>query len=108
MVRTLLEFERFFARESCGQCPPCQLGTQNIAAILQRFEKGEGVLDDIAYISQLCGIVKGRGYCYLVTGAAVLLESSLKHFRQEYEAHIRGKGCPYPASTGGFHADHLS
>jgi NADH-quinone oxidoreductase subunit F len=108
MVRAILEFERFFARESCGQCPPCQLGTQNLATILQRFEQGEGVLDDITYIAQLCGIVKGRGYCYLVTGAAVLLESSLKHFRHEYEAHILEKGCPYPASTGGFHADHLS
>jgi len=108
MVRTLLEFEQFFARESCGQCPPCQLGTQNLATILQRFEEGKGVLDDITYIAQLCGIVKGRGYCYLVTGAAVLLESSLKHFRHEYEAHIRGKGCPYPASTGVSHADHLS
>ena len=108
MVRTLLEFERFFARESCGQCPPCQLGTQNMAAVLQRFENGEGVLDDLTYISQLCGIVKGRGYCYLVTGAAVLFESSLKHFRHEYEAHIRGKSCPYPASTGDSHANHLS
>lgn len=108
MVRTMLEFERFFARESCGQCPPCQLGTQNLATILQRFEDGQGTLDDLAYIAQLCGIVKGRGYCYLVTGAAILLESSMKHFRHEYELHIHQKGCPYPPINGASHADHLS
>jgi NADH-quinone oxidoreductase subunit F len=109
IVRTMLEFERFFARESCGQCPPCQLGTQNLATILQRFENGNGSWDDLAYLAHLCEIIKGRGYCYLVTGAAILLESSMKHFRYEYELHM-GKVCPYPPSKSNptAHADHLS
>jgi NADH-quinone oxidoreductase subunit F len=107
IVRTMLEFEKFFARESCGQCPPCQLGTQNLATILQRFEDGHGSWDDLAYLAHLCEIIKGRGYCYLVTGAAILLESSMKHFRYEYELHMQGKNCPYPPRNNA-HADHLS
>jgi NADH-quinone oxidoreductase subunit F len=44
---------------------------------------------------QLCGFVKGTGYCTLVTGAAVLVQSSMKLFRHEFEEHIRLQRCPY-------------
>jgi NADH-quinone oxidoreductase subunit F len=50
---------------------------------------------------QLCGFVKGTGYCTLVTGASVLVQSSLKLFRHEYEDHIRLQRCPYREAPAG-------
>jgi NADH-quinone oxidoreductase subunit F len=50
---------------------------------------------------QLCGFVKGTGYCTLVTGAAVLVQSSIKLFRDEFEEHIRLQRCPYQAVAVG-------
>ncbi len=102
MVATALKYGNFFKVESCGQCPPCRMGTINLAALLQKVEEGEGTEKDLAALLQLCGFVKGRGYCTVVTGAAVLVESSLRYFRREFEEHIALKRCPYqPVAVGG-------
>lgn len=95
MVATALKYGNFFKVESCGQCPPCRMGTINLAALLQKIEDGEGTEKDLASLLQLCGFVKGRGYCTVVTGASVLVESSLRQFRHEFEEHIARKRCPY-------------
>jgi NADH-quinone oxidoreductase subunit F len=101
MVAQTLKFSNFFKAESCGQCPPCRMGTNNLAALMAKIEQGEGTLKDLDSLAQLCGFVKGTGYCTLVTGAAVLVQSSLKLFRHEFEEHIALKRCPYqPAPTG--------
>jgi NADH-quinone oxidoreductase subunit F len=97
MVATALKYGNFFKVESCGQCPPCRMGTINLAALLQKIEDGEGTDKDLASLLQLCGFVKGRGYCTVVTGAAVLVESSLRQFRHEFEEHIARKRCLYRA-----------
>jgi len=99
MVATALKYGNFFKVESCGQCPPCRMGTINLAALLQKIEDGEGTEKDLASLLQLCGFVKGRGYCTVVTGASVLVESSLRQFRHEFEAHIAQKRCPYQAAA---------
>ena len=96
MVRQTLKFSNFFKGESCGQCPPCRLGTINLATLMAKIEAGEGTQKDLDSLLQLCGFVKGTGYCTLVTGAAVLVQSSLKLFRQEFEEHIKLQRCPYP------------
>jgi NADH-quinone oxidoreductase subunit F len=102
MVATALKYGNFFKVESCGQCPPCRMGTINLAALLQKVEEGEGTEKDLAALLQLCGFVKGRGYCTVVTGAAVLVESSLRYFRREFEEHIALKRCPYqPVAVAG-------
>jgi NADH-quinone oxidoreductase subunit F len=95
MVSIALKYGNFFKVESCGQCPPCRMGTINLAELLQKIEDGEGSGKDLASLLQLCGFVKGRGYCTLVTGASVLVESSLRHFRAEFEEHIAQQRCPY-------------
>jgi NADH-quinone oxidoreductase subunit F len=95
MVGVALKYGNFFRVESCGQCPPCRMGTINLADLLQKIENGEGTEKDFATLLQLCGFVKGRGYCTVVTGASVLVESSLRLFRQEFEEHIVQKRCPY-------------
>ena len=98
MVRQTLKFSNFFKGESCGQCPPCRMGTINLATLMTKIEAGEGTQKDLDSLLQLCGFVKGTGYCTLVTGAAVLVQSSVKLFRHEFEDHIRLQRCPFPSS----------
>jgi NADH-quinone oxidoreductase subunit F len=98
MVRQTLKFSNFFKTESCGQCPPCRMGTINLATLMAKIEAGEGTQKDLDSLLQLCGFVKGTGYCTLVTGASVLVQSSVKLFRQEFEEHIRLQRCPFPAA----------
>ena len=80
------------------------MGTINLAALMTNIEEGHGTQKDLDSLLQLCGFVKGTGYCTLVTGAAVLVQSSLKLFRQEYEDHIRLQRCPYQETTAGITA----
>jgi len=101
MVAKTLHFSTFFKNESCGQCPPCRMGTNNLATLMTKIEEGSGSQKDLDSLLQLCGFVKGTGYCTLVTGAAVLVQSSLKLFRQEYEDHIRLQRCPSKAVVAG-------
>ncbi len=98
MVRQTLKFSNFFKAESCGQCPPCRMGTINLATLMAKIEAGEGTQKDLDSLLQLCGFVKGTGYCTLVTGASVLVQSSVKLFRQEFEEHIRLQRCPFPTA----------
>jgi len=101
IVGIALKYGNFFKVESCGQCPPCRMGTINLAELLQKIENGEGTEKDLATLLQLCGFVKGRGYCTVVTGAAVLVQSSLGLFRHEFEEHIAQKRCPaQPVAAG--------
>ena len=99
MVRQTLKFSNFFKGESCGQCPPCRMGTINLATLMAKIEAGEGTQKDLDSLLQLCGFVKGTGYCTIVTGASVLVQSSVKLFRHEFEDHIRLQRCPYPATA---------
>lgn len=99
MVAKTLHFSNFFKNESCGQCPPCRMGTINLATILTKIEQGQGTQKDLDTLRQICGFVKGTGYCTLVTGAAVLVQSALKMFPQEFEDHIRLQRCPYQPAT---------
>lgn len=94
MVQTAIQYARFFANESCGQCPPCQLGTVHISEILEKIEAGEGAESDIKQVEQVCEMVKGRGQCFLLTGAAIAVESILSHFRHEFEGHLEAGHCP--------------
>ncbi|HKT36239.1 MAG TPA: NADH-quinone oxidoreductase subunit NuoF [Nitrospira sp.] len=99
MVRQTLKFSSFFKNESCGQCPPCRMGTINLATLMSKIEAGQGTQKDLDSLLQLCGFVKGTGYCTLVTGAAVLVQSSVKLFRHEFEEHIKLQRCPYASNT---------
>ncbi len=101
MVAATLKYSTFFKNESCGQCPPCRMGTKNLATLLATIEEGEGTQKDLDQLLQLCGFVKGTGYCTLVTGAAVLVQNAVRLFRHEFEAHIAQRRCPsQPAAAG--------
>ncbi len=95
MVKVATGYAGFFARESCGQCPPCHLGLANLTQILKKIEAGEGKEGDIIEAEQLCGMIKGRGYCHLLTGAVLGVESILDHFKEEFFAHIQESKCSF-------------
>jgi NADH-quinone oxidoreductase subunit F len=94
MVKVAIEYGRFFARESCGQCPPCVLGLKHLSETMEKIEAGGGNEKDVRQVEQICGMIKGRGYCYLLTGAAIAVESIFRHFKHEFDAHIHTASCP--------------
>ena len=102
MVEQTLNMSQFFEAESCGQCPPCRIGTGELATLVAKIEHGEGTQKDLDQMLQVCGFVKGTGFCTLVTGASILVQHSLRLFQHEFEEHINLQRCPFkpvPAAT---------
>jgi NADH-quinone oxidoreductase subunit F len=89
ILRKTAEYVGFFAESSCGQCPPCKIGTFQIARLLARIESGHGHAGDIDALRNLAALLPGSGRCGLVDGAATVLASSLKTFPDEYARAIR-------------------
>ena len=86
----------FFARESCGWCTPCWSGLRWVERILNSMEEGRGQpgdLEKLASQAKMWG--PGATFCALAPGAAESLESAMKHFRDDFERHIREKRCPW-------------
>jgi NADH-quinone oxidoreductase subunit F len=98
VVRAVSRWIEFYAHESCGKCTPCREGTYWLKQVLRRIEAGEGRMEDLDVLSDLCENILGRAFCALGDGATSPVSSSLEHFREEYEAHITGKGCPLDPS----------
>jgi NADH:ubiquinone oxidoreductase subunit F (NADH-binding)/(2Fe-2S) ferredoxin len=94
MVDIARFFMEFTQDESCGKCTPCRVGTRRILEILERICDGKGKDGDIETLEMLCREIKGASLCGLGQGAPNPVESILKHFRSEYEAHIYEKKCP--------------
>lgn len=89
ILRKTAEYVAFFAANSCGQCPPCKIGTHQVSRILERIEAGAGRPGDLQALENLAELLPGSGRCGLVDGAATVLASSLKAFRGEYERALR-------------------
>jgi NADH-quinone oxidoreductase subunit F len=95
-VGMLLNLETFFARESCGWCTPCREGLPWTADTLRAIEEGRGEEGDLAVLEGHTVLLSpGRTFCYLAPGAMEPLRSGLKHFREDFERHIRDKRCPW-------------
>ena len=94
MVDIARYFMDFTQDESCGKCTPCRVGTRRILEILQKICEGKGKEGDIETLEILCREIKATSLCGLGQGAPNPVESTLKHFRHEYEAHIYEKKCP--------------
>lgn len=85
---------KFYEHESCGQCSQCREGSHWLARMFHRIENGGGTNDDLDFIAKICSNMAGQTICAFadaVTGPAL---SSLKKFREEFEAHIHHKCCP--------------
>ncbi len=85
IVKRVSEYVSFFAHSSCGQCPPCKTGTHYAALLLNKIDTGQGTSADLEALVNLCNILPGAGRCHMLDGAIKVMESSLYHFRNEYE-----------------------
>lgn len=94
MVEIARYFLDFTQRESCGKCTFCRLGTKQMLDILERVTRGEGQLKDLDNILGLAKNVKSGSLCNLGKTAPNPVLSTLRHFRDEYVAHIEEKRCP--------------
>jgi NADH:ubiquinone oxidoreductase subunit F (NADH-binding)/(2Fe-2S) ferredoxin len=94
MVDIARFFMEFIQDESCGKCTPCRVGTKRMLEILERICDGKGQPDDIDTLEMLCEQIRQDSLCGLGQGAPNPVVSTLKHFRDEYEAHIVEKRCP--------------
>jgi len=94
MVDIARFFMEFTQDESCGKCVPCRVGTRRILEILERICAGKGVPEDIPLLRQLCSEIIQDSLCGLGQGAPNPVISTMKHFMDEYEAHIYEKRCP--------------
>lgn len=94
-VGMVCNLETFFARESCGWCTPCREGLDWVAEILEAIEAGRGEPGDIAILEEQTWLLgPGHTFCALAPGAMEPLQSALTCFREDFEAHIDGHGCP--------------
>jgi NADH-quinone oxidoreductase subunit F len=94
MVEVARFFLSFTQSESCGKCTPCRLGTRQMLEILTRITEGRGRDEDIDTLLSIAGTVKDCSLCSLGKTAPNPVISTIKYFREEYEAHIREKKCP--------------
>jgi len=94
MVQAALRAIRFFAHESCGQCTPCREGCHWAEMILSRVENGQGRNGDLELLESLVSRISAHTLCPLGDAACGPLESILKKFRPEFEAHIKQGKCP--------------
>jgi len=94
MVDIAKFFLEFTVEESCGKCTPCRVGTKRMLEILERITKGNAVLEDLDKLEELCYYIKNNSLCGLGQTAPNPVLSTLRYFRDEYEAHIKEKKCP--------------
>ncbi|HHW48730.1 MAG TPA: NADH-quinone oxidoreductase subunit NuoF [Clostridiaceae bacterium] len=94
MVDIAKFFLEFTVDESCGKCPPCRIGTKRMLEILERITGGKGEEDDIEKLEVLAKNIKASALCGLGQTAPNPVLSTLRYFRDEYEAHVRDKKCP--------------
>jgi NADH-quinone oxidoreductase subunit F len=94
MVDVAKFFLDFTCKESCGKCTFCRIGTVRMLEILDRITKGEGREGDIAQLEELAFQIKDNSLCGLGQTAPNPVLTTIKYFRDEYEAHITHRKCP--------------
>jgi len=103
MVEVARYFINFLVEESCGQCSPCREGLIRMLEILTRITQGEGRDTDLADLQEIGTFTNNFSLCGLGTSAANPVMSTIRYFRDEYEAHIRDKKCPAGICKSLFH-----
>ena len=94
MVGMAKFFLDFTAKESCGKCVHCRLGTKRMLEVLTRITEGNGQAGDIELLEELCYSIKDGALCGLGQTAPNPVLTTIKYFRDEFEAHIAEKKCP--------------
>ena len=94
MVDVARFFLEFTVDESCGKCTPCRIGTRRLLEMLNKITEGNGTLEDLDKMEELCHYIMNNALCGLGQTAPNPVLSTLKYFRDEYEAHVIEKRCP--------------
>ena len=94
MVDIAKFFLEFTVDESCGKCTPCRIGTKRLYEMLDKITRGEGTLEDLDKMEELCYYIKNNSLCGLGQTAPNPVLSTLRYFRDEYIAHVVDKKCP--------------
>lgn len=94
MVDIAKFFLEFTVDESCGKCTPCRIGTRRLLELLEKITNGNGEMEDIEKMEQLCYYIKENALCGLGQTAPNPVLSTLHFFRDEYIAHVKDKKCP--------------
>ncbi len=95
-VGMVCNLETFFARESCGWCTPCREGLPWVAKLLRALEDGHGQPEDIDLLIEHTELIRmGHTFCALAPGAMEPLQSALKYFRDDFDAHVSQHRCPW-------------
>ena len=95
MVKAAMRIMKFYSHESCGWCVPCREGTIWLRKLLVRFHAGQGSRSDIDLIGDVARNMLGRTFCPLGDAAAMPTIAFVEKFRDEFEAHLEGRPCPY-------------
>jgi NADH:ubiquinone oxidoreductase subunit F (NADH-binding)/NAD-dependent dihydropyrimidine dehydrogenase PreA subunit len=99
MVDVARFFLEFTQRESCGKCVPCREGTKQMLLTLEKITSGKGKMKDLETLEELALMVKEMSLCGLGQTAPNPVLTTLRYFRDEYEAHIKDKKCPAKACS---------
>jgi len=102
MVRVARYFTEFLQKESCGKCTPCREGLAQMLYILDRITGGEGEVGDVEDLGTLAELLEGTALCALGKTAANPVLSTIRYFRDEYDAHILDRRCPAKECRGLF------
>ena len=94
MVDVARFFLEFTVDESCGKCTPCRIGTRRLLEMLNKITEGKATLEDLDKMEELCHYIQKNALCALGQTAPNPVLSTLKYFRDEYEAHVVEKRCP--------------
>jgi NADH-quinone oxidoreductase subunit F len=94
LARNLIQF---YAHESCGKCTPCREGVNWLLQLMNRIESGEGQMKDIDLLLSVCGNIGGKTLCPFGDAEIAPVVSTIRHFRHEYEAHVRQGRCTLQA-----------
>lgn len=96
MIGAALRFSRFLSIESCGQCPPCKLGSAEITRLLDQVERGRATVADVAAIAGWLDRVTDGSRCFLATEERRVVASVLRSFPDELAQHLDDGRCPLP------------
>ncbi|MBF0272779.1 MAG: NADH-quinone oxidoreductase subunit NuoF [Magnetococcales bacterium] len=93
IVRAVARLSRFYRHESCGQCTPCREGTGWLAQIMTRMEAGQGTLEDIDLLQDICANIGGKTICALGDAAAGPVMGAIRAFKEEFIYHVEHGRC---------------
>jgi NADH-quinone oxidoreductase subunit F len=94
IVEEVLKISEFFTAESCGQCPACRMETNTLTSLLKKVQQGQGGKPILEQFGKILAFNKGKGFCNLISMPGPPIESALKLFPEDFEAHLNTGQCP--------------